>query len=196
MDVAIVDIETTGLSADRHAITEIAGVRVRDGEVVKEFHSLVNPGCHIPSYITALTGISDDMVKDAPRIDAVMPSFLDFLEDSVFVGHNASFDFRFLDTYARKCCGRSLINRRLCTRKLANRLLPHLSSKKLEMLCHYFSITNAQAHRAMADVHATRAVFEKFLHYLSLKEISTIEGLFALERLSPKKCCSYVISLE
>ena len=105
----VVDLETTGGSAQTEAITEIGAVKVRGGEVLGEFATLVDPGRSIPPQITILTGITDSMVYDAPRIDAVLPSFLEFIRGCVLVAHNAPFDVGFLKARlrpARSCRGR------------------------------------------------------------------------------------------
>src|SRR3954465_15751503 len=92
----VVDLETTGGSAVTESITEIGAVKVRGGEVLGEFATLVDPGRTIPPQITLLTGITDYMVADAPRITAVLPPFLEFIRGTVLVAHNAGFDVGFL----------------------------------------------------------------------------------------------------
>ena len=92
----VVDLETTGGSPATSGITEIGAVKVRGGEVLGELHTLVNPGEPIPSFIAVLTGITNGMVATAPRIDAVLPAFLEFARDCVLVAHNAPFDLGFL----------------------------------------------------------------------------------------------------
>ncbi|WP_280314075.1 exonuclease domain-containing protein, partial [Nocardia wallacei] len=92
----VVDLETTGTSPERDAITEIGAVKVRGGEVLGEFATLVNPGCAIPPQIIQVTGITTAMVLDAPRIEAVLPGFLEFAAGAVLVAHNARFDTGFL----------------------------------------------------------------------------------------------------
>ena len=92
----IVDLETTGLSPSKHAITEIAAVRFDGENILEEFQTLVNPERHIPPFITKLTWISNDMVADAPTIREVLPDFMAFVGDDIFVAHNARFDHGFL----------------------------------------------------------------------------------------------------
>jgi len=103
----------------------------------------------------------------------------------VIVAHNASFDYGFISHNAQEHLNISLKNDKLCTRKLANRLLPDLPSKKLSCLCEEFGIQNEQAHRAMGDVNATAAVFEAFLKILEAQEIKTEERIFDFEK-SPR----------
>ncbi len=151
----IVDIETTGLKRDYHWITEIAAVRFDWEKIIDQWETLVNPWMNISPTITRLTWITNAMVADKPYVQEVLPWFLKFLWDDIFVAHNASFDKWFLDYNAWFHCWHEWTNQVLCTRKLANRMVPHLRSKSLASLCDYFSVTNVQAHRAMADVQAT-----------------------------------------
>jgi DNA polymerase III subunit alpha, Gram-positive type len=181
MSFAVVDIETTGLSKNYHRITEIAAVQLRNGVIKREFHTLVNPRTKIPSFITRLTGITDAMVKDAPPIEEALPQFVNFLGDDVFVAHNASFDFGFLSHNAMQK-NIILANDRLCTRKLANRLVPDLPSKRLDMLCQHFNIVNTQHHRAMADAQATACIFNNFLDMLKSRGIEDRDALLRFER--------------
>ena len=181
MAYTVVDIETTGLSKNYHKITEIAAVKMRNGTVKDEFSQLVNPGVRIPSFITRLTGIDNAMVKDAPPVEEVIPGFHKFLGDDVFVAHNATFDFGFLH---KNALDRQIIlsNERLCTRKLANRLLPDLPSKRLAMLCEHFRIENERAHRAMGDARATALVLNNFLEILKERGITERDEVLRFER--------------
>ena len=182
----VVDIETTGLSKHMHQITEIAAARVRNGEIVEQYETLVNPEVRIPSFITKLTGISDAMVKNAPTISKVLPEFVNFVGRDVFVAHNATFDYGFLEHNAR-VQGHRLENERLCTRKLANRLFPELPRKRLGDLCSHLNIRNVQAHRAMGDVQATALVFNEMLAILQSRGISEMSSVLKFERTSGKR---------
>lgn len=178
----VIDIETTGLSKGYHQITEIAAARMRNGEIVEQYQTLVNPQVRIPAFITQLTGISNQMVKDAPIIKQVLPDFLGFLQKDVFVAHNATFDFGFLDHNLKAYHGQNLLNQRLCTKKLASRLLPQLQRKRLQDLCQHFNINNSHAHRAMGDVQATALVFNNMLSILREKGISEVKDVLKFER--------------
>tara|TARA_Y100000031_G_scaffold86165_1_gene94802 strand:+ start:380 stop:967 length:588 start_codon:yes stop_codon:yes gene_type:complete len=182
----VIDIETTGLSKNYHQITEIAAARVVDGEVVKKFQTLVNPEVKIPSFITKLTGINNEMVKDAPLIKEVLPSFKNFLGENVFVAHNATFDFGFLNHNLQKHHDYELLNSRLCTRKLANRIFPELPRKRLQDLCLHLNVKNKQAHRAMGDVEATVDVFRNMLDKLNSKGITEVKDILKFEKSSIK----------
>ena len=178
----IIDIETTGLSKYTDKITEIAAAKFRDGELVESFQTLVNPQVKIPRFITKLTGIDNELVKDAPTIDLALPHFMDFLGDDVFVAHNATFDFGFLNHNMEIHHNASISNKTLCTRKLANRLLPSLPRKRLQDLCERFEVTNNQAHRALGDVHATVSVFTEMMKMLNAKGMSEVSSILEFER--------------
>lgn len=181
MNFTIVDIETTGLSPYRHKITEIAALKCRNGKVVKEFCTLVNPEVSIPRFITRLTGINDKMVKNKPTIDKVIPKFHSFIGNSHFVAHNAGFDYKFLDHAAEKNMSVNLGNHKVCTMRLARRLLPELPSKKLSSLCEHFKIKNNSAHRAKGDAMATVKIFHNFLGMMKEKEIHNIRDILEFQ---------------
>ena len=177
----VVDIETTGLSKEYHRITEIAAAKMRNGTIVEQYETLVNPQVLIPSFITRLTGINNNMVRNAPTLSKVLPSFVDFLGSDVFVAHNATFDYGFLHHHL-KHHGKELRNERLCTRKLANRLFPELAHKRLSDLCAHLNVRNVQAHRALGDVQATAAVFSNMLGILQSKGVSEVKDVLKFER--------------
>jgi len=187
-EYVVLDLETTGLSKKRHRITEIAAVKIKKNKVVGKFQTLVNPKQRIPSFITRLTGITNDMVKDAEPIHKVLPEFIEFLGNAPIIAHNASFDYGFIEHNARQHLDVGIENKRLCTRKLANRLLPDLPSKKLSCICEHFEIVNEQAHRAMSDVNATTEIFYKFLEMAKEEEgIKTEEDLVKFEKAPRRK---------
>ena len=179
----VIDVETTGLSKSYHQITEIAAAKIRCGKIIDSYQTLINPQVRIPSFITRLTGIDNKMVKDAPKINQVLPAFVNFLGDDIFVAHNATFDFGFLDYNLKLHQGQNLLNQRICTKKLANRLLPELERKRLLDLCQYFKVNNVQAHRAMGDVQATAEVFNKMLNILQDKGISEVDEVLRFEKM-------------
>jgi DNA polymerase III subunit alpha, Gram-positive type len=182
MAFTVIDIETTGLSKHQSKITEIAAARVENGKIIEQFQSLVNPETDIPRFITRLTGIHNEMVKDSPTIKEILPYFIQFLGEDVFVAHNASFDFGFLEHNCSKHHNHSLDNNRLCTRKLANRILPELPRKRLQDLCEHYDVTNKEAHRAMGDVEATVEVFSHLLNHLEGEGISNINDILDFEK--------------
>ncbi len=162
MHYAIVDIETTGGYASAHGITEIA-VFVHDGtRVVKHFETLINPVQHIPRHITALTGIDNAMVADAPVFETVAPAIYELLQDAVFVAHSVNFDFSFV-RHQLKACGFALHNRKLCTVRLGRKVFPGMPSYSLGNLCRELGIPLNNRHRAGGDAAATVLLFEHLL---------------------------------
>jgi DNA polymerase-3 subunit epsilon len=149
----VVDVETTGGSGDRHRVTELAAVKVRDGRIVERFQTLLNPQRPIPPGITRLTGISDEMVADAPLFADVAGDFEGFMQDAIFVAHNVNFDYGFISReFAR--LGRGFRYPKLCTCSSMRRFYPGLPSYSLGELCRQFGIQLRQHHRAMCDAEA------------------------------------------
>lgn len=159
---AIVDIETTGGYASANGITEIS-VYMHDGtRVVKHFETLINPQQNIPRYITALTGIDNSMVEDAPSFDEIADVLYDILKDTVFVAHNVNFDYSFVK-HQLKACGYELGAKKLCTVRLSRKVFPGLPSYSLGNLCRSLSINIENRHRAGGDAKATVALLELLL---------------------------------
>lgn len=155
---AVVDVETTGTrAAGGDRITEIAIAMVRGGEVTEVYSQLVNPERSIPPYITALTRISWEMVRDQPCFRHIAPQIVDRLAGAVFVAHNAAFDWRFVSEELRRGTGQELAGPRLCTVKLAKVLLPELARRSLDHVTRHFGIEidAAMRHRAAGDAVAT-----------------------------------------
>lgn len=160
-DYVVFDLETTGISAYTDEIIEIAAVKVRNGKVVDEFTTLVNPGMHIPAGASAVNGITDRMVKDAPTLQPVMESFLSFIEDLPLVGHNiASFDMKFIYRAVEEYWGKILSNDYLDTLYFARKMCPGLPKYRLVDLAEYYHISPEGAHRALNDCRMNQKVFE------------------------------------
>lgn len=159
---AVIDVETTGGSAAKDRITEIAIV-VHDGQrIVREFATLLNPERPIPLYITDITGISDDMVADAPRFYEVAREIVALTEGCTFVAHNVNFDYGFIrEEFMR--LGYPYQRERLCTVRLSRELVPGLPSYSLGPLCNHLGIPNHARHRAKGDADATVRVLEHLL---------------------------------
>jgi DNA polymerase III subunit epsilon len=181
-DFTVVDVETTGWSPDRAGITEIGAVRVRRGEVIAEFTSLVNPGTPVPAPITELTGISDPMLALAPPVAAVLPGLLAFAEGSVLIAHNAPFDIAFL-TAACAAAGLSWPGYAvLDTLRLARYLVAtpdEVPDCKLRTLAGYFGAPVQPSHRALDDARATATVLGGLLGRLAEREVRTLGELAA-----------------
>ncbi len=176
----VFDIETTGLSKEKEMITEIGAVKVADGKIIDRFSTFVNPQRPISAEITKLTGITDDMVKDAPTIENVLPEFLKFCEDTVLVAHNASFDTGFIRIAAERARLGELHHTIVDTLELARALLPELNKHKLDIVCEHLGVTLNGHHRAVNDAEATAEVFIKFLDMLAEKKIFTLDEINVL----------------
>ena len=150
--LAFVDIETTGEPPSREAITEIAVVEVSDAGV-RSWSTLVRPAGNVPAQITALTGIDDAMLADAPRFETIAGELLDRLHERLFVAHNARFDHGHLRAALRRC-GFDLPARQLCTVKLSRRLFPDVRGHSLDALIRRHGLTIAARHRALGDADA------------------------------------------
>ncbi|MFI5311484.1 MAG: PolC-type DNA polymerase III [Gemmatimonadales bacterium] len=180
----VVDVETTGISApggDR--ITEVAAVLVHRGRVDDAFQSLVNPQRAIPSYITHLTGISNAMVRDAPRFREIAGELAAHFVGRVFVAHNARFDWNFLSSeYARVANAPlgDIATAQLCTVRLARRFLSHLPRRNLDAVAWHYGITIEGRHRAAGDARATAHVLLGLLRDAERNGVHTWEALDAL----------------
>lgn len=156
LSYTVVDVETTGSSPERgHRITEIAAVRVERGEIKDVFQTLINPERSIPPFITALTSISWEMVKDAPKFGEVCEELLARMAGTVFVAHNATFDWKFVAAEVARATGRRIEGRRLCTVRLARVILPQLRRKSLDWVANHYGVEIEGRHRAGGDALAT-----------------------------------------
>jgi DNA polymerase-3 subunit epsilon len=151
--LAIVDVETTGAHPAWDRVTEIAVVEVAQGEVVSEWSTLVNPGTSIPSAIQALTGITNDMVEDAPAFEDLAPEIFERLQGRVFVAHNARFDYGFL-RHEFERAGLRFQAKTLCTVKLSRRLYPQHARHNLDSLIERHQLICSARHRALGDAQA------------------------------------------
>ncbi len=159
---AIVDVETTGSYAADNAITEIA-ICVHDGsQPIAWFESLVRPDRPIPMYITGLTGITNDMVADAPTFAEIIPKIEALTEGCIFVAHHAHFDYTFVKKEF-ELQNKPFSRNKLCTVRLSRKLIPGLPSYSLGRLCNHLNIEHTNAHRAMGDVKATVKLFEMLM---------------------------------
>jgi DNA polymerase-3 subunit epsilon len=175
----VVDLETTGGSPTTAAITEVGAVKVRGGELIAEFATLVNPRTAIPPFIAVLTGISDAMVAAAPAIESVLPAFLEFASGSVLVAHNAPFDVGFLraavEATDRRWPGFECVD----TARLARRVLTRDEAPdcKLASLARLFRASTVPCHRALADARATVDVLHGLLERVGGLGVHSLEDL-------------------
>ncbi len=151
----VFDVETTGLSAVYHKIIELAAVKIKDGEIVERFERFANPHESLSATTIELTGITDDMVQDAPEIEDVLRDFHEFIEDYTLVAHNASFDMGFLNVGFRKIGLEDAKNPVIDTLELSRFLYPEFKNHRLNTLCKQFDIELTQHHRAIYDAEAT-----------------------------------------
>ncbi|MFL5808315.1 MAG: exonuclease domain-containing protein [Flavisolibacter sp.] len=161
---AIVDIETTGGYASANGIIEIS-IRIFDGkEIVEEFETLVNPFQTIPRYIQAFTGITNEMVNDAPPFSEIAERVFTYLQGNIFVAHNVNFDYSFIKAHLDNC-GYSFNAKKLCTVRLARQVFPGLPSYSLGNLCNSLDIELINRHRAGGDAAATVILFKKIMDH-------------------------------
>ena len=177
----VVDLETTGGSPASAEITEIGALKVRRGEVVGTFHTLVNPGQPVPAFIRLLTGISDELLLEAPPVAAVLPSLLEFLRDTVLVAHNARFDVSFLNVSLRKHGYDPLENPVLDTAALARKIIAgEVPNNRLATLATYLRCAHQPCHRAFQDVLATTDVLHHLIERVAGYGVTTLEDLRAM----------------
>ncbi len=157
----VIDIETTGLNWKFNKILEISALKVRNKKIVEEFSELINPHETIPSFISNLTGITDDMAKDAEELEEVLKKFKEFLKDDIIVGHNVNFDINFLYDNFDLVLGENLSNDFIDTLRISRKLLPELDNHKLDNLIKYYKIIERDKHRALNDCILTNEVYIK-----------------------------------
>ncbi|MEX0795383.1 MAG: DEDD exonuclease domain-containing protein [Acidimicrobiia bacterium] len=179
----VLDLETTGGSPVSCEITEIGAVKYCHGEEVGSFQTLVDPGAPIPASITMLTGITHAMVYDAPKIETVLPSFLEFIGDAIIVGHNVRFDMSFLNAATDRLGYAPLDNPRVDTAALGRRLIRgEVRNLRLASLAAFFRSPVVPNHRALEDAKATAHVLHGLLERAGSLGVTNIDDLLALPR--------------
>ncbi|RKD24266.1 PolC-type DNA polymerase III [Ammoniphilus oxalaticus] len=170
----VFDVETTGLSAVYNTIIELAAVKVKDGEVIDRFERFANPHEPLTNTIIELTGITDDMLVDAPEVDQVLREFKEFIGDSVLVAHNARFDMGFLNAGLRKMNEAELTNPVVDTLELSRFILPELRNHRLNTLCRHLDVELVSHHRAVYDAEATANVLWKLIQGLEERNVHNL----------------------
>lgn len=173
----VVDIETTGLdfSCD---IIEISALRVRNNTITDQFSELINPGYCIPDFITELTGITNEMLKDRDPIDKVISRFGDFVSSDLMVGHNiVSFDSNFLFDNLLQNTGKILSNNIIDTMRISRWILPELDHHRLFDICSYYGIDQASAHRGLSDCESTYKIYNA-MKETCIEKYSTLEDFY------------------
>ena len=172
----VFDLETTGLSFRTEKITEIGIMKYRNGEVIDKFETFVNPEKPIPMRVQEVTNITDDMVKDAPTIEEILPKVMEFFGDSVLVAHNADFDTSFI-RYNCELQGLKFDNTYIDTLRLAKDLFPDYKKYKLGIIAENLGIKVEVAHRALDDVDTTVKVFRVMLQMLRDRDIKKLSDI-------------------
>lgn len=178
LDYVVVDVEATGAKTPPNRLIELGAYRIREGRIVDKFLSLVNPEIPIPRFVVSLTGITNEMVKQAPVFADLAPRWLDFVSEAVLVAHNAPFDTSFLNhEISRVYPGHRMVNPHLCTVRLSRRAFPDLANHRLDTLADHFGIPIVNRHRAGCDALATAELF--LLVLARLEEAYGIQDLAA-----------------
>ena len=157
----VIDIETTGLSPLFDEIIELAAIRIRDGVSVDTFTSLVKPTFEIDEYIESLTGITNDMLSDAPSIGSILPRFREFVGDDILIGHNVNFDINFLYDNSNSISYKALTNDFVDTMRIFRKLHPEFAHHRLYDLSALYNLDYSKAHRSLADCEVT---LQGYLH--------------------------------
>jgi DNA polymerase III epsilon subunit-like protein len=177
----VFDLETTGGNPEKNGITEIFALRFRGGEPKETFYSLVNPGIPIPPIVRRMTGINNQMVRGAPRIEEVMPGFIEFVGRDIFVSHNTIGDMKFVRYFAKQACGVELDNFYLCTHLLVEKLAHEAPDKSLKGLAEYFKLAKGEFHRAEGDTYVTLELFKVLLERLKARSVKRIDEAVRLQ---------------
>ena len=180
LSFAVVDVETTGMFAQHNRIMDIGVVIVSGGKITQKWETLIDPQQKIPYWITTFTNIRGHQVKGKPLFDQVAPKISSLLTDTIFVAHNVSFDYSFVQAEMQKA-KHDFDFPRLCTVQLGRKLLPTLPGANLDVLSKYFEINISARHRALPDAEATALIL---LEYIKIaKDKYHAKSFFDLERL-------------
>jgi DNA polymerase-3 subunit epsilon len=175
VDFVVLDVEAIGAKGLPARVIELGAYHVRSGKITDKFQSLIDPGLPLPRFIAALTGISDPMLKGAPKFAEIADAWLDFAGDAVLVAHNSQFDLALLNReIGRVFPGCRMRNAELCTVKLARRIMFNLDNHNLDALAEYFGLEIAERHRAASDALATAEVFLHLLNRLESQGVGTL----------------------
>jgi len=168
----VIDLETTGFSPENNEIIEFAGVKVVDGRKIESMSILICPKKKISEEITDITGIDNNMVKNSPSIESVLPEILDYIGDSIIVGHNVNFDVNFLYEASMRVLGKPLKNDFLDTMRMSKKLYPEMPHHRLADLIKKFSVGDVVEHRALGDAEQTLECLKKMKIYMEENSIT------------------------
>jgi|GEM_PF-52868 len=184
-DYTVIDLETTGFSPSDDEIIEFAGIKVKFGTVVDTYQTLIKPSMEIDDYISHITGITNEMVSDAPTLADVLPKILSFIGGDIIVGHNVSFDISFLRDNCERLLSHVFRNDYLDVMRISRMLLPDMKHHRLKDVAKRLEVTSKPSHRAMADTEATLECYQKLRliyndgKYARLPRIRTANGFDA-----------------
>lgn len=173
-DYIVFDIETTGLDSSYDEVIEIGAIKVKDNKIVSKFNSLVKPRNEIDEYITELTGITNEMVKDAPTIEEILPDFMNYIGNDILIGHNVNFDINFIYDNLYRNKFDVLTNDFIDTMRISKKLLPDLPHHRLIDLARYFEIDTTNNHRSLKDCEITMDIYEQ-LKNVALQKYVNVE---------------------
>ncbi|MCD8378463.1 MAG: 3'-5' exonuclease [Candidatus Gastranaerophilales bacterium] len=156
----VIDIETTGLSPEKNSIIELSAIKVRKNKIDGMFTELVKPSGSISSFISSLTGITNEMVKNTGKIENVLPHYIDFISNDIVLGHNVKFDIRFISKNLENYYNKQFRNQSTDTMRLSRKYCPNLQNHKLSALADYFNIDSKGHHRGLKDCEMTYYVYE------------------------------------
>lgn len=197
IDFVVLDVEATSGKSIPTRIIEIGATRVSSGEIREEFQTLVNPGLPLPRFISALTGITDEMLSTAPPFSDIAEPWLKFAGQSVLVAHNSNFDLNLLNQeIARVFPGSRMSNPELCTVELARRVAPSLDTHNLDSLADHFGIEIKERHRAAGDARATAHVLLRLIDELDIRGVRTLRRARVFNSASHAPQREYQLTLD
>lgn len=161
-DYIVLDLETTGLEPDFDEIIEIGAIKIKNNEIIDTFNTLVKPMIEIDEFIVKLTGINNDIVKDAPGIEEVIDNFVQFVGDSVIIGHNVNFDINFIYDSIESILNKPFNNNFIDLLRISRKLSPNFENHKLKTLAANWQIDYSGAHRAIKDCYITDQLYRKY----------------------------------
>lgn len=200
-DYTVIDVETTGFYAGYDEIIEFSGLKVRNGVIIDKFSTLIKPSTPIDDFIIEFTGITNEMLDDAPSIDEMIDKIIAFIGDDIIVGHNVSFDVNFIYDSYNECKGEYLKNDFLDTLRLSRKLFKDLPNHQLSTIANAFNKTCFPSHRAMKDCLATNELIQYIYSYLDLNNL-VLKDLFKKKynpnkkKLNPKEIVADVDNID
>ncbi len=158
-----IDVETTGLSPLQNELIEISAIKYLGNKKIDTFTTLIKPKVRIPYYITNITGITNEMVKNSPFVEEVMPNLIQFIGNNPIVAHNANFDYKFIQSYSNNSFSK---NKLIDTVQIGRKLYPHLANHKLGTIAKHIGITEDGFHRAEFDCECCAKIYMKYLELI------------------------------